>query len=111
MALNFGSGPARNQPSHEDLLAALNAQIGGATAQKEPQNTKFWDKIPPWAKFWTRVVVGLLIQAATFWAVGYVLAWQNLLPFVPEWWHGLAVAAAWWMVMTITPPQVILKHN
>lgn len=113
MALNFSSSSS-NQPkpeSHDDLLAALNAAMGdavkpGGTTKKSP---KAWDKVPLTAKFWLRVVISTCIQGAAFWAVGYVLAWQNVLPFVPEWWHGVVFAAAWWLFQTVTPPQVILK--
>lgn len=114
MALNFSSSSS-NQPkpeSHDDLLAALNAAMGDAVkpgGNNTKKSPKAWDKVPLTAKFWLRVVISTCIQGAAFWAVGYVLAWQNVLPFVPEWWHGVVFAAAWWLFQTVTPPQVILK--
>lgn len=113
MPFAFGPQNPQNGPTtHEDLIAALNQAVGEATNPKAKEKSKLeqWANTISWVKFWARAVLGVVLQGAAFWAVGYVLAWQNILPFVPEWWHGLAFASAWWLFQTLTPPQFIVRR-
>lgn len=112
MAISFGTNPASGKPeNHEDLLAALNQAVGeainGGTKKTSSSRAK---KARLIAAFALRIIIGIAVLGAALWAVGYVLAWQNILPYTPEWWHGFAIAFAWWSLQTIMPPQFLIKR-
>lgn len=103
-----------SQPhNHDELLAALSGAFADAASgnSTKPNHSKppFKLRAAGFALFWGRVILGLAILGAAFWALGYILAWQNILPFTPEWWHGFAIAFAFWAVQVITPPTITVK--
>lgn len=115
MALNFGSGPTppKQPENHDDLLAALNAAVGEAIGGKPKQTSTVWQRLvrPRSLLLALRIVVGVLVLGAGFWTVGYILAWQNFIPFVPEWWHGLAIAVTWCLFQTLAPPMFVTRRR
>lgn len=112
MALNFGTGNPQQPPNHDDLLAALNATIGEAISPKK-QTSTFWKRLvqPRNLLIALRIVLGMVALGAGFWSVGYILAWQNILPFVPEWWHGFAIAVTWCLFQTLAPPMFVTRRR
>lgn len=99
--------PSSSPHNHEELLAALSGSIRDAVAP----NTKppLWKRAAVHALFWGRIALGLVVVGVAFWALGYILAWQNILPFVPEWWHGFAIAFAIWAFQVLMPPTITIN--